>query len=35
MYKLKSDITDNKEENNIKEIKRQNFKDIISKIFKK
>ena len=35
MYKLKSDITDNKEENNIKEIKRQNFKDIISKMFKK
>ena len=35
MYKLKSEITDNKEENNIKEIKRQNFKDIISKIFKK
>ena len=35
MYKLKSDITDNKEENNIKEIKRQNYKDIISKIFKK
>lgn len=35
MYKLKSEITDNKEENNIKEIKRQNFKDIISKMFKK
>lgn len=35
MYKLKTEITDNKEENNIKEIKRQNFKDIISKIFKK